>query len=387
MNVSIPADLEALRGATRTFVQRELEPHVEVIDRTGEVPADVVRVMAANGYLGARLPESYGGAGLGLFALCIVLEELARSHRVFTLLATETSGLTPLLIWKHGTEEQKRRYLPPLTSGQLRTAFALTEPGAGSDSAAIQTRATAVAEGWRLDGRKHFINGGDVADFVLVMALTDAERRARGGISAFLLDRGTPGFEISRIDTTIGSGAIKLAELTFDNCVVPDSAMLGSPGQGFAMAMETLAEGRLSVAASCIGAADRLLELSLEHAVGRTTFGKPLSERQAIQWMLADSEVELATARCVTYEALRQVEGGGATGAGPSISKLYCSEMVGRVADRAVQIHGGMGVIRGVSIERFYRDVRHYRIGEGTSEIQRMLIAKEIIGSLSARRR
>jgi alkylation response protein AidB-like acyl-CoA dehydrogenase len=227
-----------------------------------------------------------------------------------------------------------------------------------------------------LEGTKHYINGGDAADFVLVMAVMD-----KAGISAFLIDRGTPGFSVSRIDTTMGSEAIKLAELSFENCVIPESALLGAPGRGFAMAMETLAEGRLSVAASCIGTADRLLELAIEHAVSRTTFGKALAERQAIQWMLADSEVDLATARCLTYEVLRQADSGGSIGTGPSIAKLYCSEMVGRIADRTVQIFGGMGVIRGVSVERFYRDVRHYRIGEGTSEIHRMVIAKQLISS------
>ncbi|HET7160013.1 MAG TPA: acyl-CoA dehydrogenase family protein, partial [Burkholderiales bacterium] len=218
----------------------------------------------------------------------------------------------------------------------------------------------------------------DKADFIMVMAVTDANKRARGGISAFLVDRGTPGFSVTRVDTTIGSPAIKLAELTFEDCRVDDSAVLGEVGQGFKIAMASLTEGRLSVACSCIGTADRVLEMATDYSLVRSTFGKPLAERQAIQWMLADSAVELTAARALTYATIRDFEAGIDVGSRPSMAKLYCSEMVGRVTDRAIQIHGGMGVIRGFPIERFYRDVRHYRVGEGTSEVQRMLIAREL---------
>jgi len=184
---------------------------------------------------------------------------------------------------------------------------------------------------------------------------------------------------VTRIDTTIGSEAIKLAELTFEDCVVPDEAVLGEVGRGFQIAMSSLTSGRLGVACSCIGAADRLIEMAAAHAKQRSTFGKPLAERQAIQWMLADSATELAAARALTYETLRRVEAGEDVGAAASMSKLLCSEMVGRVADRAVQIHGGMGLMRGYPVERFYRDIRHYRVGEGSSEIQRTLIAREVL--------
>jgi acyl-CoA dehydrogenase len=211
------------------------------------------------------------------------------------------------------------------------------------------------------------------------MAVNDPEKRARGGITAFLVERGTPGFAVTRVDTTIGSEAIKLAELTFEDCFVPEDAVLGEVGQGFRIAMSSLDSGRLGVACSCIGAADRLLEMSAEYAKQRTTFGKPLAERQAIQWMLADSATELACARTLAYETLRRIEAGESVGAATSMVKLYCSEMVGRVADRAVQIHGGMGLVRGFPVERFYRDIRHYRVGEGSSEIQRMLIAREVL--------
>jgi len=209
--------------------------------------------------------------------------------------------------------------------------------------------------------------------------VTDPAKRARGGITAFLVDKGTPGFTVTRVDTTIGSDAIKLGELTFEDCFVPDGAVIGDVGEGFRIAMGSLTSGRLGVSCSCIGAADRLLEMAVAHARERSTFGKPLAERQAIQWMIADSATELALARALTYEVLRRAEGGDERGSGASMCKLYCAEMVGRVADRAVQIHGGSGVIRGFPVERFYRDIRHYRLGEGTSEVQRMLIARELL--------
>ncbi|MBI3044662.1 MAG: acyl-CoA dehydrogenase family protein [Betaproteobacteria bacterium] len=381
MSAGLTPELEQMRAALRKFTTQELEPWARVIDETDEVPGDVPKLLARNGYLGMRLDEAFGGGGLGLAPYCLTLEEFSRSHRVFTTVVAASSGNTPLAIARFGTDAQRRKYLRGLADGTTRTAFALTEPEAGSDSAAIKTRAERTAKGWVLNGRKHFISGAHVADFVMVMAVTDPAKRARGGITAFLVERGTPGFAVTRLDTTIGSGAIKLAELTFEGCRLDDAAVLGEVGQGFRIAMESLTEGRLSVACSCIGTADRLLEMSVAHAQARHTFGKPLAERQAIQWMIADSAVELAAARALTYSAILDVEAGADTGSRPSMCKLYCSEMVGRVADRAVQIHGGMGVIRGFPVERFYRDVRHYRIGEGSSEIQRMLIARGLLKS------
>jgi acyl-CoA dehydrogenase len=379
MEIELTPELADMRAALRRFTDRELEPWARTVDARGELPDEVSAVLARNGYLGLRLPAACGGADIGLFAYCLTLEEFSRSHRIFTTVVGASSGLAPTAIARHGTLAQRDRYLPGLVTGKLRTAFALTEPDAGSDSAAMTTRAKKVDGGWVLDGRKHYISGAHVADFVMVMAVTDPEKRARGGISAFIVDRGTPGFSVTRVDTTIGSDAIKLAELTFENCRIPDSALLGEAGKGFRYAMESLTEGRLSVACSCLGAADRLLEMSVAHAKTRHTFGKPLAERQAIQWMLADSAVELAAARALTYETLRQVEAGRDVGSAPSMSKLVCSETVGRIADRAVQIHGGMGLIEGFPVERFFRDVRHYRVGEGSSEMQRMLISRELL--------
>jgi acyl-CoA dehydrogenase len=335
--------------------------------------------MRENGYLGMRLPTEFGGGGFDLLTYCLVMEEVSRSHRVFTLVLDATSGLNPIAIARHGTTAQKQKYVAKLANGTMTASFALTEPEAGSDSQAMRTRAERRDGGWVLNGRKHFISGAHRADVVMVMAVNDAQKRGRGGITAFLVDKGTPGFNVTRIDTTIGSEAIKLAELTIDDCFVPDEAVLGNVGDGFKIAMESLTSGRLGVSCACIGTADRLIEMSTAYAKERSTFGKPLAERQAIQWMLADSQTELTTARTLCYEVLRRVEAKEDIGTGASMCKLYCSEMVGRVADRAVQIHGGMGLVRGYPVERFYRDIRHYRVGEGSSEIQRMLISREML--------
>lgn len=378
MRLEPSEELAELRGQVRRFVEDKLDPIAAEIDRTGEVPDAAWSLLREQGWLGLLLPAEAGGGGADLMIYCLVMEEVARSHRVFTLIMDATSGLTPLGILHHGSQAQKDRWLRGLTEGTLRAAFGLTEPDAGSDAAAMRTRAERVPGGWKINGRKHWISGGHAADVVMVMAVTDPEKRARGGIGAFLVERGTPGFEVTRVDTTIGSEAIKLGELTFTDCIVPDEALLGDPGQGFAIAMGSLTNGRLGVSAACIGAADRLLSLAAEHAKQRVTFGKPLSERQAIQWMLADSAMEIEAARALLYETLRKVVAGQNFGTLASMCKVVCTEMVGRVADRSVQVHGGMGLVRGFSVERFYRDIRHYRVGEGASEIQRMLIAREL---------
>jgi acyl-CoA dehydrogenase len=377
--LEITPELAEVRAAMRRFASERLEPIAAEIDRTGEVPAEAIAALRDQGYLGMRLPAEYGGGDFDLATYCLALEEFARSHRVFTLLLDASSGLTPIAIARAGTAEQKRKYVPGLAAGSMNASFALTEPEAGSDSAAIRTRAVRGDGGWILSGRKQYISGAHRADVVLVIAVTDPAKRARGGITAFLVDRGTPGFTVARVDTTIGSEAIKLADLAFEDCFVPDAAVLGEVGAGFGIAMGSLTSGRLGVSCSCIGAADRLLEMSVAHAKARHTFGKPLAERQAIQWMLADSATELAAARALVYETLRQASAGAEPRVAGGMCKLYASEMVGRVADRAVQVHGGMGLVRGFPVERFYRDVRHYRVGEGASEIQRMLIARDLL--------
>jgi acyl-CoA dehydrogenase len=379
LDIELSDELRAMRDAVRRFVAKELDPWAKEIDRSGEIPDGLIEVMQRNGYCGMRLPSDYGGGGLSLFQYCIALEEFSRLHRAFTIAANYSSGMTPMAISRHGTPEQKEKYLRGFAAGKLKSAFALTEPEAGSDPAGMRTRAEKRGDGWVLNGRKHYISGGHIADVIMVMAVTDVEKRARGGITAFLVERGRPGFTVTRVDTTIATDAIKLAELTFEDCVLPASAVVGEVGAGFKVAMRSLNDGRLSVSCSCVGAAESLLDMATTHVKVRRTFGKLLAERQAIQWMLVDSAMEIAAARALAYDTLRRIEAGKNIGSAGSMCKLYCSEMVGRVADRAVQIHGGMGVIRGFPVERFYRDVRHYRVGEGASEIQRIVIARDLL--------
>ena len=379
LDIELSDELRAMRDAVRRFVAKELDPWAKEIDRSGDIPDGLIEVMQRNGYCGMRLPSDYGGGGLSLFQYCIALEEFSRLHRAFTIAANYSSGMTPMAISRHGTPEQKEKYLRGFAAGKLKSAFALTEPEAGSDPAGMRTRAEKRGDGWVLNGRKHYISGGHIADVIMVMAVTDVEKRARGGITAFLVERGRPGFTVTRVDTTIATDAIKLAELTFEDCVLPASAVVGEVGAGFKVAMRSLNDGRLSVSCSCVGAAESLLDMATTHVKVRRTFGKLLAERQAIQWMLVDSAMEIAAARALAYDTLRRIEAGKNVGSAGSMCKLYCSEMVGRVADRAVQIHGGMGVIRGFPVERFYRDVRHYRVGEGASEIQRIVIARDLL--------
>lgn len=379
LDLNCTPELGQLRSAVRRFVAERLEPIAQAIDATGQVPPHAIAEMRGQGYLGMRLPQGQGGGGFDLSTYCLVMEEVARSHRVFTLMMDASSGLTPIAISRFGTPAQQDKYLRQLADGSSIAAFGLTEPGAGSDAAAIRTRAQPCAGGWRLNGVKHYISGAHRAQVTMVIARTDPAKRAVGGITAFLVERGTPGLHIDRVDKTIGSDPIELAELRFDDCFVPHEAVLGEVGQGFVIAMSSLTSGRMGVASACIGTADRLLELAVAHAKVRSTFGQPLADRQAIQWMLADSATELALARSLAYETLRRIDAGQDPGPAPSMVKLYCSEMAGRVADRTVQIFGGAGLIRGVPVERFYRDVRHYRVGEGSSEVQRMLIARDLL--------
>lgn len=379
MEQNCTPDLAEMRPSVRRFVTQRMEPLARQIDATGEIPDGALDALREQGYLGMRLPAAFGGGELDLSTYCLVMEEVARSHRVFTLMLDASSGLTPIAIARHGTPLQQRKYIDKLASGRWLASFGLTEPEAGSDASALRTRAEKREGGWVIDGLKHYISGAHRAQVVLVFAVTDSDKRARGGITAFLVDAGTAGMHIDRIDKTLGSDPIQLSELRFDDCFVPDDAVLGEVGQGFSIAMGSLTSGRMGVSAACIGTADRLIELGVDYAKTRQTFGKPLSQRQAIQWMLADSATELALARSLAYETLRRIDAGEDPGTAPSMVKLFCSEMVGRVADRVMQIFGGGGLIRGVPVERFYRDVRHYRIGEGSSEIQRMLIARELL--------
>ena len=379
MQQEISPELAEMRQDVRRFAERALGRFAEAMDRDGEVPDGLLPVLARQGFLGMRIAEEFGGAAMSLAQYCLVQEEVSRIHPMYAVILASSGGLAPMAIQRHGTPAQQARYLPLLPRGDLRTAFALTEPEAGSDAAAIRTRAVQDGDGWVINGIKHFISHVESAGLVMVMATTDPAKGARGGITAFVVDRDTPGMRVTRTDLTMGSPVWKLSEITFTDCRVPGSAVLGEVGRGFGIAVEALNEGRLSVACLCLGTAERMHELAVAHAKARSTFGAPLAERQAIQWMLADSATEIAMARALLYATIRALEAGEPVGSAASMCKLSCSEMAGRVTDRAVQIFGGSGLVRGLPIERAFRDMRLFRIGEGTSEVQRMVVARDLL--------
>ncbi len=379
MDYNLPPEIQEMKQATHDFVHNHLIPLEPTLDREGEVPPQAIKHLKELGYFGITIPEEYGGMGLGQLAYCSILEELAQVHEGFTHELAIANGLGSHAILNNGTPAQKDRYLPRIAAGELITAFALSEPQAGSDAANIQTTATKVAGGWKLNGNKLYITNALNADLFTVIAMTDREKKSRGGITAFLVERTFPGFEVAQILETMGSKPYTHGELVFSDCFVPDEMVLGTVGDGFKVAMETLDEGRLHVAASACGVAIRLLEMSVEWSNNRLAFGKPIATNQAIQWMLSDSATELYASQQMLYNACWRVDQGERASKQCAMVKLFASEMVGRVADRAVQIHGGMGYMKELPVERFYRDVRVMRIYEGTSEIQRLVIARELL--------
>jgi acyl-CoA dehydrogenase len=377
--VQLPVDVDLLQKQTRRLVDRELRPRTLEIERERRIPEELVAKLRELGYFGLTIPERYGGLGLSTLAHLVVQEELGRAHAAFNMLISGNNGIGVMGLVLVGSEAQKERWLPRLASGEWIAAFALTEPNAGSDAQAIETRAVRDGDRFLLNGTKHYISRGDIADLVTVFALTDVAARGRGGITAFVVEKGTPGFRVARIQDSMGSDVIKQAELVFEDCAVPADQVVGEIGQGFATAMRILDLGRLSLAARCLGTMEELLSLSVAHARNRVQFGKPIAEQQAIQHMLADTATDIALLRPALYAAAARRDASEAVTHDAAMLKLYASEALGRAADRAVQIHGGMGFMRDCVVEGIYREARMMRIVEGTSEIQRMLIARGVL--------
>lgn len=379
MDYALPEELQMVKAQARKFVEEEIQPRWQEIDRTHQIPESVVRKMRGLGYFGVLIPEEHGGMGLGTFGYCLILEELARGHGAFIELISGNNSLASRGIVLDGTDDQKKKYLPKIAQGEFLAAFALTEPGAGSDAQAITTRAEKKNGQYVLNGIKHFITRADVADVTMVMAVTDREKRGMGGITAFLVDKGTPGMKIGQIQESIADDLVHQCEVVFEDCRVPESNVVGAEGFGFMTALKVLDDGRLTLAAVCLGAAERLLALSLAYAKERHTFGKPLSSRQLIQAMLADSATEIYATRSMLYETAWKRDQGERVTRESSMVKLFASEMVNRVADRAFQIYGGAAYMKESPIGRAYASVRVLRIVEGASEIQRMIIAKDMM--------
>jgi alkylation response protein AidB-like acyl-CoA dehydrogenase len=368
-----------LRETVKRFVDQEIRPLAQKIDEEHEVPRELIDAMAKLGFLGIAFPEEYGGVWAGEIGYCILLEEMARGCASTSTVVGAHQSIGAMAIYLDGTEEQKQKYLVPLAKGEKIGAFALTEPNAGSDAAGIETTAVEDGNDYVLNGQKIYITNGSIADIISVFAATDKKKGVRGGISAFIVETATPGFTVGRVEEKMGIRGSQTAELFFEDVRVPKENLLGRKGFGFMTAMKTLDVGRLSLAASCVGAAKELIDLSTQHAKTRIQFGKPIAEQQAIKWMLAEMAADTFAMESLTYRSAWMRDQGLKFSREAAIAKMYASEALDRIVDKAVQIHGGIGYMAEYPIERFYRDSRINRIFEGTNEIQRLIIASDIL--------
>lgn len=377
MQLELNETQRLIRDAARSYAQKNLAPRAHEIDRDGKIPADVLDGLAELGLFGVNIPERLGGAEAGVVAYSLAMQEIARAC-ASTAVTMAVTNMVGEVIATFGTEEQRERYNPRICDGTLRAgSFALSEPEAGSDPGAMSTTARRDGDEWVIDGSKQWITSGDFAGVFVVWART-GEPGPRG-ISAFLVDAGTPGLTVGRHEDKMGLRGSSTTALHFENCRVPSSALLGELNGGFKIAMMALDGGRIGIASQALGIGDAALQASIEYAKERKTFGRPIAEHQAIQWMIADGATELEAARLLTLRAAWMKEKGGRFSAQAAMAKLYATEAAWRVCDRAVQIHGGYGYTKEFPVERYLRDAKLCEIGEGTSEIQRLVISREIL--------
>jgi acyl-CoA dehydrogenase len=376
--MELAPEVRALRREIRRFVEREVEPRSREIDASDEIPAQLVARARELGLFGLTVPERYGGIGLDIAGKCAVEEELGRSNYGFATLIGNHTGISCSGIVDHGTEAQRLRYLPRMATGEWIGCFCLTEADAGSDPSRMRTQARKGGDGWVIDGEKIFITNAPEARVFTVMAVTDRSKGIRG-ISAFIVERDFPGLTVGRNERKMGMHGAHTAPVTFAQCAVPAENLLGEEGNGYVQAMQALTRGRVTLAARCVGMMERLLELSIAYAKLRQQGGKPIAEYQAIQWMLADMAVRLDASRLLVERAIDALQRGRRASKEAAMAKLFASEALNEAADSAVQIHGGMGYMHEAGIERFYRDARITRIYEGTSEIQRIIIARALL--------
>ena len=370
---------DQLIETVRRFVTERLRPLEAQVAEDDAMPDDVVEEMKALGLFGLSIPESYGGLDLSMEDECLVGIELGRTSPAFRSTFGTNVGIGSQALVMFGTEAQKEKFLPGIASGEIITSFALTEPEAGSDSANVQTRAAKDGDHYVLNGAKRFITNANKAHLFTVMARTDPSKPGGGGVSAFLVERDSPGLTVGKSEKKMGQQGAHVSEVFFDNVRVPAANMIGKEGEGFKVAMQVLDRGRLHISSVCIGVAERLIADCVAYASERKQFGQPLSSFQLLQGMIADSKTEALAAKALTLETARKRDLGQSVTMEAAAAKYFASEMVGRVADRAVQIFGGAGYIADYGIERFYRDVRIFRIYEGTSQIQQVIIARETL--------
>jgi len=384
MAIDVSEDLKLLRRTIRDFVDREVAPVARHYDEAEEVPYAVLAKAAELGLFGIPFPEQYGGSDMGIAGYCVLLEEINRHDASLgTILgaSVQLAGMTLLLA---GSEEQKQRFLVPLVEGRAIGAWCLTEPGAGSDAAHLSTTARQDGDDWVLDGGKMWITNGSFADTYVVFATVDPALGPRG-IAAFVVPKETPGLRAGKVEAKMGLRASHTSSVFFENCRVPGANLLGRPGQGYSVAMQTLDIGRCGLGAASLGSARQAYELARSYAVARQQFGRPIADFQAIQFKLADMAVKLYTMEQIVYHCAELVDRKQPATLESSIVKLYCTEAASQVIDEAIQIHGGMGFSRELPLERMYRDARVTRIFEGTNEIQRYVIASEVLREVGHR--
>jgi alkylation response protein AidB-like acyl-CoA dehydrogenase len=369
---------QLLRQTVREFADGEIRPFVREWDEAQQFPSALLPKLAGLGLMGIQFPEQWGGSAMSAIDYCICLEELARVDPSVALSVAAHNGLGPAHIFMFGSDAQKARWLTPLARGEKLGAWALTEPDAGSDAAGTRTKATRDGDGWVLNGTKTFITHGKSADVLVVMAATDRARGAKG-ISAFIVERGTPGLRAGRKEDKLGMRASETTEVILDQCRVAADQLLGEIGMGFIGALQVLDAGRIGIAALSVGPAQVAFDCSRSYASSRKQFGQPIASFQAIQWKLADMATRIEAARLLTYRAAFLKDRQQRTTLESAMAKLYASEVAVRAAEDAVQIHGGYGFVKDYPAEKFFRDVKLTTIGEGTSEIQRLVIARQLL--------
>jgi alkylation response protein AidB-like acyl-CoA dehydrogenase len=380
MNLQSTAEQDLLRRTIREFADAEIRPHVAAWDEAQAFPADLIGRLASMGLMGIEVADADGGAGLSPIDYCICIEELARVDPSIALSVAAHNGLAVAHLARFGNADQRATYVKPLAEGRSLGAWALTEAGSGSDAAAMRTTARRDGDHWIISGTKQFITHGRLAGLIVVVAVSDPARRTHG-MSAFVVERDTPGLRAGRKENKLGMRASDTSEVIFDDCRVPAAALIGQEGEGFIQTMQVLDGGRVGIAALAVGLAQGAYEAALAHARARRQFGRPIAEFQAIRWKLADMATRLEASRWLTYRAawLRDHPDRGPATAS-SIAKLYATETAVRAAEECVQIHGGYGFVKDYPAEKYFRDVKLCTIGEGTSEIQRLVIARDVLG-------
>jgi alkylation response protein AidB-like acyl-CoA dehydrogenase len=380
MDFELNEEQKMIRKMVRDFAEKEISPLAQETDQSGQFPWQIIRKMGELGLMGLPFSEEYGGAGADTVSYAITMEEISRVCGSTGITLAAHISLCTFPIYHFGNEEQKRKYVPKLASGEWIGALGLTEPGAGSDAGGIKTQAVLDGDEWVINGQKCFITNGSIADVVVLTAVTDPEEGTRG-ISSFIVEKGTPGFRPGRDEEKMGLKGSITSELSFEDCRIPKENILGTPGEGFKQALVTLDGGRISIGALALGLAQGAFERALAYSKERQQFGQPICNFQGIQWMLADMATEIDAARLLLYRAAWLEDQGVRFTKEAAMAKLYASEMAERACFKALQIHGGYGYMREYEVERMYRDQRLCTIGEGTSEIQRLVIARQLLKS------